>query len=45
MIVELGVGFITIGAVFYAFWRLRTRKAELAVRVRKRTKKTEESNC
>jgi hypothetical protein len=39
MIVELGIGFITIGAVLYALWRLRTRKAELAVRAGKKTKK------
>ena len=44
MIVELGVGAITIGAVLYGLWRLQKSKAELAVRAGERTKKTEESN-
>lgn len=42
MIVELSIGLIVIGSVFYAFWRLRTRKAKLAVRAGEKDEKTEE---
>ena len=43
-IVELGVGAITIGAVFYSLWRLRKSKAKLAVRAGEKDEKTEEPN-
>jgi hypothetical protein len=45
MIVELGIGFITIGAVLYALCSVQTRKFKLAVRAGKKAQKTEESNC
>jgi len=39
MIIELSIGLVAIGAVFYAFWRLRTGKAKLAARAGEKDEK------